>query len=130
MDKLQAALILFGVLFIIIFLVDYIFIKRKYLKKISSKKKKKKNNELTEISYLVGKFKLNKDALPLNKLLVIISLSNAFIISLVAVVVIILNTYIIIQLVVGFILLFALIYAIYELIGRSLERRGYSKNGN
>lgn len=130
MDKLQAALILFGVLFIIIFLVDYIFIKRKYLKKINSKKKRKKNNELTEISYLVGKFKLNKDALPLNKLLVVISLSNAFIISLVAVVVIILNTYIIIQLVVGFILLFALIYAVYELIGRSLERRGYGKNGN
>ena len=79
MEKLEATLILFLLLLVIIFLVDYFFIKRKYLKRLngkSKKKKKEKNNELTEIAYLVGKFKLNKNELPLNKLLLGISLSN------------------------------------------------------
>ena len=60
MNKLQAALLLFVILFIGVFLIDYFFIKRKYLKKIKSKKKKVKENDLTEIAYLVGKFNLNK----------------------------------------------------------------------
>ena len=35
MNKIQASLLLFGILFIVIFLVDYIFIKRKYLKRLN-----------------------------------------------------------------------------------------------
>ena len=126
MDKKLAALILFGILFVSIFIIDYLFIKRRYLNKIRKNKKRKKD-ELTEISYLVGKFKLDKNQLPLNKILIIISLINAFIISLVAVVVLLLNTNIILELIVGFILLIALIYAIYEIYGRYLESR--YKNG-
>ena len=125
MNKIQASLLLFGILFIVIFLVDYIFIKRKYLKRLNGKKKNKrkdKNNELMEITYLVSKFNLNKNELNLKTLLIIISLINALIISLVAVVVLILNVHIIIQLIIGFILLIALIYAIYELLGRYLAK--------
>ena len=80
-----------------------------------------------ELSYLIGKFKLDKDKLPIEVLLPVISAINAFIISLVAVVVIATNTYIILQFLIGFILLIALIYALYELLGRFLERRGYTK---
>ena len=80
-----------------------------------------------ELSYLIGKFKLDKDKLPIKVLLPVISAINAFIISLVAVVVIASNTYIILQFLIGFVLLIALIYALYELLGRFLERRGYTK---
>ncbi len=130
MNRLTAALILFAILFGLIFIVDYLFIKRRYLKRLNSKKKKKKKNkELMELSYLIGKFKLDKDALPLNKVLLMVSLINAFIIAFVAIVVLILNVHLIIQLIVGFILLLALIYSIYELYGRYLVKKGYGKNG-
>jgi len=66
--------------------------------------------------------------LPLNKLLLGISLINAFIISLVAVVILMLDIHIILQLAIGFILLMALIYSIYELLGRYLVKVGI-KNG-
>lgn len=129
MNKLYAALILFLILFILVFLVDYFFVKRKYLKKANGKKKtkKNKNNELTEIAYLIGKFKLNKNDLNLDKLLIVISLVNALIISLVAVLVLLINIHIIVQLLIGFILLIALIYAIYELLGRYLVKGGFKK---
>ena len=127
MNRLTAALILFAILFGLIFIVDYLFIKRRYLKRLNSKKKKKKKNK--ELSYLIGKFKLDKDALPLNKVLLMVSLINAFIIAFVAIVVLILNVHLIIQLIVGFILLLALIYSIYELYGRYLVKKGYGKNG-
>jgi len=125
MDRLTAAMITFGILLVIVFLVDYIFIKRKYLKRITGKKKsKKKNNELTEITYLVSKFKLDKNNLPLHKLLITTSIINAFIIALVAVVVLLIDINIILQLVIGFVLLMGLIYSLYELLGRYLVKKG------
>ncbi len=131
MSRLEAGVYAFLILFIIIFTVDYLFIKRRYLKRLNGKKKrKKKDNELMELSYLVAKFKLDKSKLPLNKLLVVISLINAFIISIVSVTVLLLDTYTIVRLLVGFVLLMGLIYSLYEILGRILERRGIRKNGN
>ena len=122
-SRLEAGIIVFLVLFIVIFVFDYFFIKRKYLKK----KRKKKNNELMELSYLINKFNLNRDTLNLKRLLFCISFINAFIISLVSVTVLAIDTYVILKFIIGFILLIALIYAIYELLGRFLERK--YKNG-
>ena len=131
MSRIEAGIYAFLILFIIIFTVDYLFIKRRYLKRLNGKKKrKKKDNELMELSYLIAKFKLDKSKLPLNKLLVVISLINAFIISIVSVTVLLLDTYTIVRLLVGFVLLMGLIYSLYEILGRILERRGFSKNGN
>ena len=91
------------------------------------KNKKKNKKDLMELTYLINKFKLNKDKLPLNKLLIIISAINAFIISVVYVVLVFFDTYLIVKFIVGFFLLIALIYAMYELLGRYLERN--MKNG-
>lgn len=123
MSRLEAAAIIFGILFLIIFLLDYLFIKRSYLRKISKGKKKKKTNELTEIAYLVGRFKLDKQKLNLSRLLVIISLINSFIISLVAVVVLIINVHVVFQLLIGFVLLMTLIFAMYEILGQYLVKK-------
>ena len=133
MDRTYQLLGTFLLLALIIFIFDYFFIKRKYLKKLVSKKKRSKKNEIenemTELAYLITKFKLDKSKLPLNNLLIVISLTNACIISIVAVVVMLLDIFIIFQLVIGFILLIALIYSLYELIGRYLVKKGYGKNG-
>lgn len=131
MDKLKLSLILFILIFIIVFLVDYLFIKRKYLKRINGKgkRKKKKNNELIELSYLVGKFNLDKNKLPLKKVLMISSIINALIISLVSIVVMLIKVNYIIQLMIGFVLLISLIYSLYEIYGRFLVKKGYGKNG-
>ena len=130
MNRTVAGLIVFGIIFGCVFGVDYFFIKRRYLKKLKNgdsdnKRRKKKNNgndDLMEIGYLVNKFKLDKSKLPLKRLLVEISLINAFIIVLVSVVVLVLDIYTIFKLLIGFVLLFALIYAIYELLGRHLVK--------
>ena len=119
MEKLEAGLIIFLFLFIIIFIVDYFFIKKRYLKNLKKKKNKK---ELMEINYLVNKFKLDKNKLALNKLLPIISAINAFIIAIVYVTILVFDTYLIVKFIIGFFLLIALIYAMYELLGRYLER--------
>ena len=123
MSRVEAGIIIFSIIFIIVFLVDYFFIKRKYWKKLTKGNKKKKLNELTEIIYLVGKFKLDKNKLPIKNLLMIISSINAFIIAIVSVIVLALNINIILKFLIGFVLLIALIYAMYEILGKYLERK-------
>ena len=127
MEKLTAALLIFFFLLLIVFVVDYLFIKRRYYKQIIGKKKRKKNVDITEIFYLVSKFKLDKTKLPYKYLLLGISLINAFIISLVAVVIMLIKIHIVFQLMIGFVLLFGLIYSCYELLGRYLVKKGFGK---
>lgn len=127
MTRLQAALLLFGILFLSVFVCDYLFINRHQLpsyknKKSKKGKKKKKKEESIEIAYLSGKFKLSKEKLLTARVMLTISLINAFIISLVAIVVMFINVNIILQLIIGFVLVIALIYAMYEIYGRMLER--------
>ena len=123
MTKTQFYIGLFILIFIFIFLIDYIINRSHYSKR--KKNKKSKNKDIMEISYLVEKFNLDKKKLPINKLLLL----NALIISITSLTVILCNTFLILQLVIGFVLLLGLIYAIYEITGRILVKRGYSKNG-
>ncbi len=127
MTKTQFYIGLFILIFIFIFLIDYIINRSHYSKR--KKNKKSKNKDIMEISYLVEKFNLDKKKLPINKLLLLIAFFNALIISITSLTVILCNTFLILQLVIGFVLLLGLIYAIYEITGRILVKRGYSKNG-
>lgn len=127
MTKTQFYIGLFILIFIFIFLIDYIINRSHYSKR--KKNKKPKNKDIMEISYLVEKFKLDKKKLPINKLLLLIAFFNALIISITSLTVILCNTFLILQLVIGFVLLLGLIYAIYEITGQILVKRGYSKNG-
>ena len=45
MERLTAALIVFLMLLLIVFVVDYLFIKRSYFKRITGNKKIKKNKK-------------------------------------------------------------------------------------
>ncbi len=137
MNTWQFYLGFFGVVLILVFVVDYFFINlRKYnlmFKKAKDTKKKKTTKkkeikEFGEINYLVGKFKLDKKKIEYKSAILWISIINSFIISFVSTVISAIPAHIIWQLLVGFVLIFALIYALYEIYGRILIKKGWGKD--
>ena len=82
----------------------------------------KKRETLMEIEYLCKKFNLPKSKVNTKKIKWLFSIVNPLIISLTFIVVISINS-IIIGILVGFAIMMALIYSIYEIIGRVLKRR-------
>lgn len=124
MNKWEYALIIFGVVFIAVFLVDYIIVRKKQ-KRLT----RKKSSDVMEISYLIAKFNLDKNKLKVKKMILVISLLNAFIIAFTSSLILSLNWFILIRMLLGFVLILALIYAVYELYGRYLVKKGYGKDG-
>ncbi len=112
-------IIFFFLMFFIVFLITYIINLRKY--------KKKKYKSIGELNYLILKFHLDKEKLPIRKMLLPISLLDAFIMAFTASFITILPINMIWQLLIGFVLLFALIYALYEIYGRHYVNLGYQK---
>ena len=110
-------IIIFIVAFLINFIIDLIKIKKRKFKKMS------------EIQYLINKFDLDINKMNYKKISFIISLINAFIMATVTTVISKIDAPMIIQLLCGFILLFAMIYGIYELYGRKL-RKNMKKKGS
>ena len=111
-------------LFIIVFIIDYFFINKRKLSNMENKnkKRKKKIKRIGELDYLVSKFKLNEKKLNKDKVIIVISLLNSFIISFVSSIVMLLDIMIVLQLLIAFVLLFSLIYALYEIYGRYLKK--------
>lgn len=117
--------------FIVVFLINFLWIfKRGYenIKKQKSKKKNKKLEEFVGLSYLIPKFKLDINKMDLNYVFFMVSLIDAFIISFVFVVITIIPWDMEFSMLLGFVLLFGLIYALYEILGRVLVKKGWSKN--
>ncbi|MEG1150000.1 MAG: hypothetical protein RSE17_01780 [Bacilli bacterium] len=129
MDNLKVTLILGVIVFIVVFLVDYFIILKRKVKKITKPKEKEKFKiiSIMEIEYLINKFALDKKKLNINYCIVCIALLNALIISFVSSVIMLIPWALPWQLLVGFTLLFILIYAIYELFGRHLVKKGWRK---
>ena len=117
--------------FIVVFLINFLWIfKRGYenIKKQKSKKKNKKLEEFVGLSYLIPKFKLDINKMDLNYVFFMVSLIDAFIISFVFLVISSIPWSIGFSMLLGFVLLFGLIYALYEILGRVLVKKGWSKN--
>ena len=117
--------------FIVVFLINFLWIfKRGYenIKKQKSKKKNKKLEEFVGLSYLIPKFKLDINKMDLNYVFFMVSLIDAFIISFVFVVITIIPWDMGFSMLLGFVLLFGLIYALYEILGSVLVKKGWSKN--
>ena len=132
MNEYLLSACIFIALFIIVFLVDYFLINKKKLnliknKGVTKKGKKKKIKSISEVDYLSAKFKLDPKQLNLDKAIVVISLINAFIISIVSSIVMLMPFAIMWQLIVAFALLFGLIYALYEIYGRHLKQKEEKK---
>lgn len=128
MNEYLLSVCIFIVLFIIVFLVDYFLINKRKLdliknKGITKKGKKKKIKNISEIDYLTTKFKLKEKELDMDGMIIIISLINAFIISIVSSIVMLMPFAIMWQMIVAFALLFGLIYCLYEIYGRHLKHK-------
>lgn len=116
--------------FMVIFLCNYFLVYKRGYKLISKKKKKKKTKNLEEfigISYLVLKYNVDLNKCNLNYLFLVLSFINAFIITIVFIIISMLSWNLSISMLLGFVLLFGLIYAIYELLGRYLKKKGKCK---
>lgn len=115
--------------FIIIFLVLQLIFIIFYRNKIG-----KKEHKLSEIRYFVKKFGLNRNLINLKKFYNGISLINSLIIAFVTTLLMYIDIVwkfnYALELIIGFILLFLLIYSLYEIYGRILKKRGRKKNGN
>jgi hypothetical protein len=113
-------LLYFGIIFIIIFLFYFLVLNR-------IKLKKQNYNKIGEINYLIKKFKLDPHKINYRLVANIVALINAFIIAFVCVVISLIDISFIWQMLIGFVLLFALIYALYEILGRILVKKGWGK---
>lgn len=120
MEKVLINLIFFFVVALVIFLCDYILIMKRKLKS-----KKVKNEDIMEINYLISKFKLDKNKVLYKPLCLYCSLINGFIISGVVTVISNIKVKMMWQLLIGFVMLFGLIYAVYEIYGRHLVKKGW-----
>lgn len=105
----------FLVLFVIFYIIHYIF--------DAIKIKKNKLDNIMLMSYVIKKFKINKNKINYKKELKWMALINSFIISSVGTFVSCIDTYIFLQLGIGFVLLFLLIYSLYEIYGRHLAKK-------
>ena len=117
MENIIYDLLFFLIVFLVVFVINY----------LSSVKKIKKRKKIELVDYLVVRFKLSSRKIKARKMVLTISLINAFIISSVATCITMLNINLIWQFMIGFLLVFALIYSLYEIYGRYLVNRGYGK---
>lgn len=109
-------IIFFLITFICMFLFDLLFL-------CSKKTKKKRTYRLTsEGIYLIKRFDLDDKKVNIKKLDFHISIINAFIISFVSVTISLIKSNIIIEFSIGFVMLLLLIYSIYEIYGRYIEK--------
>ncbi len=108
-------ILFFLVLFLIVFVVNYLSSIRKI--------KKHKTNKIELLNYLIRRFRLDKTKIKPFKIILVISLINAFIISFVTTFITILDISFLWQIMIGFVLLFGLIYSLYEIYGRYLVKK-------
>lgn len=126
--KYEQAIYIFLILMLIVFLVDYYLINKRKLtlirnKGLNKKGKQKKVNSIGEMDYLVSKFKLNKKKLNEDSMILWISLINSFIISIVSSVLMLMPFKLMWLMLIAFVLLFCLIYSLYEIYGRHLKKK-------
>lgn len=127
-EDFMRRLILCGVLFIVIFCLRFLV----HIN-LNSKKKSKKKKDLNEIGtpieilYLIKRFGLVPSKLKSKKIGALISLIDAFILTTTIYVASLVSDKILLEILVGTILVFILIFGINEIFGNYLKRKGYDK---
>ena len=105
---------------LIYFISSYILVFLIYALVLYRRKKKEFKQNL-EVEYIINKFKLDKRKIDYNKLKWILTIVNPFIISITFLVVINVDSFIL-GIIISFVIMMALIYSIYEIIGRYLKK--------
>lgn len=104
----------FLVLYIIFYIIFYI---------INYKNLKSKKKDVRELDDLVKRFKIDKNKVNYKNEILYVSLINSFIVSSVGTFVTYLDVANVFKLAIGFVLLLALTYSLYEIYGRILKRK-------
>ena len=118
----------FLIVFIILFIAIYIIYCNNLNKILKNKSKRnKKEYEIMEVNYLTVRKNIDKSKLLNKKHMIIIATLDSIIIATVSTVINFVNLHILWQLSIGFVLLFLLIYAIYDIYGNILISKGYEK---
>ena len=110
-----------AIMFLLIFIITYWMNLNNY--------KKRKYTSIGELNYLLKKFNLDRKRLPVRKMLLVFSLLDAFIMAFTDSFITALPVNTVFQMLIGFVLLFALIYALYEIYGRHLVKKYKKKEG-
>ena len=122
-------LIIWGLcIFSVLFIFNYFIIYKLRYKRL--KKKKLSKTELKDyigFSYLIPRFKLDINKIKENRMFFSLSIINAFIVSITFMIIYIIPWNVGFKLMIGFVLLFALIYSLYEIYGRHLVKKGWEK---
>ena len=126
---MDISLIIGVITFFIVLIVDYFFILIPKYNVLQGKKSKRKskNTAIMEVQFLVSKFKLSESKIDYKYLLRWIAFLNALIISFTSTIITYIPLKMMWQLLIGFVIVFGLIYALYELLGRYLVRKGWKK---
>lgn len=109
--------------FVLVFIFTFLGFYFLYLRKL----KRKSYDKITELNFLIRRFDLKKKELNFKRIVLVLSIINAFIIAFVATMLCIIPSKNWFQLMLGFmvafVVLMALIYALYEIYGRYLQRK-------
>ena len=119
----DVVLFLLTFLFVLIIYRDFIAIPKK-----RKKKKKKKYKDPVEVVYLVNKYKLDLKRVKYNQLLWVVSIVSSFDIALIVTVIVSIKNFIL-EIVVGFVFMIAIIVVSYHLVYLFYKKKGMISNG-
>lgn len=127
------------IFFILVFLIVYIFCyyiagrikvpKEKNKDKTKGKKKEKQFKYTNEGKLMMIRYNLDEKKVDYRELLRWTSFCNAFVISLTCTIICNIPLKMYYQLAIGFVILFGLIYSIFEIVGRHLNKKWGKENG-
>ena len=117
LERILFNVIFFMIVFLLVFLADF------YLVSKEKNKKRKVEKMTSQDLYIIKKFDIDETLISLRMLNFHISIINAFIIAFVSTIVSITDFHIGVQLAISFVLLFGLIYSLYELYGRHMKKK-------
>lgn len=135
MDTIWGNLIFFIVVFLIVYIFCYYIAgrikvpKEKNKDKIKGKKKEKQFKYTNEGKLMMIRYNLDEKKVDYRELLRWTSFCNAFVISLTCTIICNIPLKMYYQLAIGFVILFGLIYSIFEIVGRHLNKKWGKENG-
>ena len=121
MDIVVKSLISFGICFVVILLI-YLIIN------ITVRKEYKEGKQQVEINYLINKFKLDMRVTKYKTIKLIVAFLNSFIIAFTFTIIINLKFKYAYKLMIAFVIMFIMIYSLYEITGRILKRKELKNN--
>lgn len=122
MNVIVKSLIYFGICFITVLLIYLLFINKKF------RKEYKEGKEQVEIYYLIKRFNLNMKITKYKTIKLIVSFLNSFIVAFTFTVIINLKVKYVYKLMIAFLIMFILIYSLYEITGRILKKKELKNN--